>query len=64
MKTIMMKILINVLPLIVSNITPAIRQELIVFVKKLKELAAKTTNPFDDVLVDILMHVLDIPEDK
>lgn len=64
MNALMMKILTAALPLIVSNLTPVFRQELINLVNKLDEIAKKSANPFDDIAVNILKHILVIPEGK
>jgi len=52
----------TIIALLISVISPEIRNLLIVFVKDLKVKASKTPNPWDDVFVLILCTILDIKD--
>lgn len=46
--------------LFISRISPVLKEEIIAIVKKLEAKAKKTSNPFDDQLVEALKLILDI----
>ncbi len=56
----MNKILAKILENVLSSMSGNIRAELVEFVGKLEISAAATTNPWDDLLVDIIKVALDI----
>ncbi|MBA7548480.1 hypothetical protein ES705_40940 [subsurface metagenome] len=43
-------------------ISPKLRKLVVEFVLSLKEAAAETDNPLDDIVVDIFIKILDIKE--
>lgn len=57
---ILYKIIITLLPTILSNVTPLIRDNLNELIKQLEEKARKTPNPIDDLLVDFLKSLLNV----
>jgi len=52
----------TLISLLLSVISPELRNLLIAFVKDLKVRASKTPNPWDDIFVSILCTVLDIKD--
>lgn len=48
----------NVLPLILSQVSPSITQALEATIQTLAVKARQTPNPYDDLLVDLLLTVL------
>ena len=60
MKQILMMIASVVLKVLVKQVSPMLRQELIKLIKALEHKAAGTPNQFDDELVQMLKKVLGI----
>jgi len=56
------KILMMVLPALVGAITPTIRDFLIDALKHMEAAAANTDNPIDDVFVNLLRLLLNVPD--
>jgi len=54
------KIIITLLPTILNNVTPLIRDNLNELIKQLEEKARKTPNPIDDILIDFLKAILNV----
>jgi len=52
----------TLISLLLSVISPEIRNLIVVFIKDLKIKSSKTPNPWDDVLVLILYTIFDIKE--
>jgi len=48
--------------MVVSIMTPALREALCTFAKEFKTKATETDNPWDDVVADLLLAVLQCPE--
>lgn len=46
---------------VLSTMTPEFRKTMIFALTNLKETAAQTPNPIDDIVVRMLMDILDIP---
>lgn len=57
---IMDKIIAKVLEKIIQNMSDQLRAEIIQFVKRLDEIAKKSANPWDDILVMLLKVALGI----
>lgn len=53
--------LLRIVGLVIGQISPELRNGMITFVKNLEAQAKKTPNPWDDIFVDILRSVLNIP---
>ena len=53
-------IIAKVVEKVISNMSPSFRASIEEYVSKLEEIAAKTANPWDDILVTILKVVLNI----
>ena len=56
------KLIEKLLPLFLSRISNELREAIIRAVLDLEKRAKKTSNKFDDFLVDVLKAILDIPE--
>jgi len=54
------KLLIRMLPMIISNVTPEIKKGARALLDNLKDKAKQTPNPYDDMLVDLLDDLLAI----
>lgn len=54
----------KLLPIIISNISPQIRQLMADFTDKLAIKVKETPNPYDDFLVEMLITVLALDQDK
>lgn len=54
----------KLLPIIISNISPQIRQLMADFTDKLTIKVKETPNPYDDFLVEMLITVLALDQDK
>ncbi|MBA7607722.1 hypothetical protein ES703_14888 [subsurface metagenome] len=48
--------------IILSAISPELRKLFVEFILSLKDKAAATTNPLDDIIVEVLIQILDIKE--
>lgn len=59
-KKFLAKVIVLLLPVIMDNITPEIREYVVNWIKTLEEKAKKTLNPVDDVLVEVMKVVLNI----
>ena len=55
---------IKILPYVFGKITPAIREQIILFVRKLREMASKTENPYDDMIIELLFIILNIDDSE
>jgi hypothetical protein len=60
MDTAITKFLIMILPILLANITPTLREHLVLFVGELEKKAKQTASPYDDMLVAVLKAVLSI----
>ena len=58
----MIKIIGKLLPLIISAISPEVRDETISLVKVLDKKAKATPNPIDDVFVGILKIIINVDD--
>lgn len=56
------KWLLKLLPNLVASVTPALREQMIVFAKKFREDAKKTPNPWDDFAADAICWVIGLDE--
>ena len=56
------KFLIPTLGVVVSAISPAVREAVEAGVAKIEEAAKKTTNKIDDLAVDLLKAILDMSD--
>lgn len=54
------KVIAKVLEKIINNMSDNLRAEIIQFVKRLEEVAKKSENPWDDILVMVLKVALGI----
>lgn len=62
MNRIMMELLVKLLPFILTQLTPAIKDLFYELVYKLEEAADKTPNPVDNILVDALKTLFNVPD--
>lgn len=60
MNDILTKLLAVMLPLLLNNLTPLMRDALIKFLKDLEVKAKETKSPIDDLFVKFLLAILDI----
>lgn len=60
----MLKIANIVFPVILNQVTPALREELEKALKELYKKAEATENPFDDLLIIFIMEILGFTKDK
>jgi len=58
MNEILIKLAMSILPLLLTNITPTMREHIVVFVKALDDKAKQTKSPFDDMAVAVLKALL------
>ena len=58
MNSILTKLIMTLLPLILANITPTLREHIVVFVNALEEKAKQTASPYDDMAVALLKALL------
>jgi hypothetical protein len=58
MNQLMQRALIAVLPLVLSQLTPVVKAELVSLLDSLEKKAAATDNCFDDVAVKVLRAIL------
>lgn len=61
MDKVLMNILLKVLPFIISQATPLIKDTLVSFILDMEKKAAATPNDFDNYLVDFLKALFNIP---
>jgi len=54
----MKKVLLNILLQVLTVATPEIRRQICEALKELKKKTEKTPNPWDDILVDVLITLL------
>lgn len=54
----MTKLLVRLLPMILSVVSPEIKQALVEFLDLMEERAKKTANPWDDMLVALLKRLV------
>lgn len=57
---VLMEILVKVLPLLISMLSPVIKELMVEMVHKLEAAAKETDNPVDDVLVNALKELLGV----
>jgi len=58
MNSIILKVLLSLLPMLVTAITPELRALLVKCIADLDEKAKQTATPFDDALVSVLKVLL------
>jgi len=58
----MNSLIMRLILMVVSIMTPALREALCTFAKEFKTKATETDNPWDDVVADLLLAVLQCPE--
>ena len=52
-------LLLNMIPLMISQVTPEIKSTMKDFIIQLKSKTRQTPNPYDDMLVDLLEELID-----
>ncbi len=57
---VLLAIFLRVLPTLIENISPALREIIVNYIKELEKAAQKSDNRFDDLLVDLLKAIFDI----
>ena len=60
LNNLILSLIIKILPIIISNISPALRETVKQIVLELEKKAKTTQNPFDDMLVELLKVILNI----
>lgn len=60
MKKFLVKILLTILTKLLKEISPQLRESFLKQIKSLEEVAAKSANPFDDLLVEALEKILGV----
>jgi hypothetical protein len=58
MNAILTKLALTLLPILMANITPTLREHIVVFVNALDEKAKQTASPYDDMAVSVLKALL------
>ncbi len=51
--------LIKILSILITNISPELKEQISETIKKLEAKAKATVNPFDDLVVELLKAILD-----
>jgi hypothetical protein len=60
LKDLFSNVIIKFLPIILKNITPTLRKEIISFLDSLEQKAKQTSSPFDDLFIAFIRSLLDI----
>jgi len=57
---ILLTIFLRILPSLIENMSPALREMIISYIRELEKHAQKTENIFDDLLVVLLKAIFDV----
>ncbi|HDD45239.1 MAG TPA: hypothetical protein ENG63_10350 [Candidatus Desulfofervidus auxilii] len=57
---ILLTIFLRILPSLIENMSPALRELIVNYIKELEKHAQKTENIFDDLLVVLLKAIFDV----
>jgi len=57
---ILLTIFLRILPTLIENMSPALREMIVSYIKELEKHAQKTENIFDDLLVVLLKAIFDV----
>jgi len=57
---ILLTIFLRILPSLIENMSPALREMIVSYIKELEKHAQKTENIFDDLLVVLLKAIFDV----
>jgi len=57
---ILLTIFLRILPTLIENMSPALREMIVSYIKELEKHAQKTENVFDDLLVVLLKAIFDV----
>jgi len=57
---VLLAIFLKILPTLIENVSPALREVVVSYIKELEKAAQKSNNKFDDLLVSLLKAIFDI----
>lgn len=57
---ILLTVFLRILPTLIENMSPALREMIVSYIKELEKHAQKTENIFDDLLVVLLKAIFDV----
>ncbi len=57
---ILLTIFLRILPTLIENMSPALREMIVSYIRELEKHAQKTENIFDDLLVVLLKAIFDV----
>jgi len=57
---ILLTIFLRILPSLIENMSPALREMIVSYIRELEKHAQKTENIFDDLLVVLLKAIFDV----
>lgn len=57
---VILAVILRILPTLIDNISPAVRQIIIQIIQDLEKKAKETKNPYDDMLIELLKAVFNV----
>jgi len=57
---VLLAIFLRILPTLIENMSPALREMIVSYIRELEKHAQKTENIFDDLLVVLLKAIFDV----